>query len=384
MPIDRRRDEFPTLADGVYLLSHSLGPAPRSAEDAMRRYYEHWRGNTREDAWQAHWWALSNEVGDLFGRILGAAPGSTLPVPNASLAMSIVASCMNWRGRPKVVTTALDFPSMGYVWSVQERLGAEIHVVESDDGVSIPTERLLEAIDERTRIVAVAHTSYRSSHRLDGAAVAARAREVGAYSLLDVYQSAGVVRLDAAGWGADFMIGGSIKWLLGGPACGYLYVRPELIPTLEPGLTGWFAHENPFAFAHEPIRYDDSIRRFAQGTAVIPSLYSVRPGLEMVLDVGLDVIESESRRRTERIVAEAQRRGWPLHSPADVDRRGGTVMLGFDDPGGFASALRERRVFVDWRPGVGIRLSPHFFNTDDEVERALEEIRAVEAGAARS
>lgn len=373
-PIDRRRDRFPTLGDGVYLLSHSLGPMPAGAEASMREYLEQWRSHTSEDAWAESWWDLSRQVGDRVAPILGAEPGSVIPLPNATLAMASIASCLDYRDRPRVVMTGLDFPSMGYLWRAQEPLGAEVVVVPSDDGVHLDMDRLLSAIDERTAIVAVSHVSYRSSFRVDAAALAARAREVGAISLLDAYQSAGVCPIRAAEWGVDAVIAGSIKWLCGGPAAGYLWVRPELARSLQPRLTGWIAHENPFEFAPGAIRYAGDSRRFAQGTPVIPALYSVIPGLDLINETGVGAIARESQVRTQRIVEHTLDRGWPLRSPTDADRRGGTVMLGFDDPGAVAARLREARVYVDWRPGVGIRLSPHFFNTDDEIDAALDAI----------
>ena len=377
MTIDRRRDEFPTLAEGVYLLSHSLGPMPRAAHDAMRDYLDAWRGHTSEDAWMSAWWELSSRVGDIYGEIIGADPGTTIPTHNATAAMATIASCLNYAERPTVVTTALDFPSMGYLWRAQERLGARVRVVPSDDGISTPTDRLLDAIDETTSVVAVSHVSYCSSSRIDARAVVERAHEVGALVVLDVYQSAGVVEIDAAALGADALIGGSIKWVCGGPACGFLCVRADLIGRLEPTITGWIAHENPFAFDAGAQRYDSSIRRFAAGTPCIPALYAVTPGLEIIREIGVAAIAAESQTRTQRIIEAAQARGWPVNSPLEPENRGGTVMLGFPDAQSVAGALRERGVFVDWRPRAGARLSPHFFNTDEELERAIEAIAGV-------
>src|SRR5437764_590849 len=241
---DRRREEFPTLASGIHLLSHSLGPVPRKAREAMLAYTDAWERHTSEDAWATSWWELSERVGDRLARLLGGASGSVQVQPNTSVALSVVASCFDFGAlaRNKVVTTALDFPSTAYIWEAQQRLGARVHVVPSDDRITVPMERILEAIDETTCLVALSHTSYRSSYRVDARAIVERARRVGALVLLDVYQSAGVLELDAAGWEVDFLIGGTIKWLCGGPACGSLDVRPELHKALQPRLTGWVAH----------------------------------------------------------------------------------------------------------------------------------------------
>ncbi len=371
--IDRRRDEFPTLQAGAYLMSHSLGPIPRAAADAMKQYLDAWQSHTSEDAWASSWWELSAQVGDRYARIIGADEGTVLPTYNATLAAATVASCLDYADRPTVITTELDFPSMGYFWNAQKRRGAKIRIVPSDNGITTPVERILDAIDETTAIVAVSHTSYCSSYRLDGRALVERAHEVGALALLDIYQSAGVVEIDAQSLGADFLIGGSIKWLCGGPASGFLHVRPGLINQLEPTITGWIAHENPFAFDAD-LRYDKTIRRFSNGTPSIPSLYSVIPGMDLIESVGVDAIAAESRVRTQRIVVHAMEQGWPLNSPTDANQRGGTVMLSFDDPESLAGTLRNHQVFVDWRPGVGIRISPHFFNTDDEITAALDAI----------
>jgi len=369
---DRRREEFPSLAREIHLLSHSLGPMPRRARDSMTSYLRRWEEYGRENAWSAEWWDLSANVGDRIARLLGARPGTVQIQPNASVAISAVASCLDLAGRRrKIVTTGLEFPTMEYIWREQERGGARVEIVASEDGVATPTDRLLAAIDEATALVAVSHASYRSSFLLDPRPIVERAHAVGSLILLDVYQTAGVLPLDLDGWGVDFAVGGTIKWLCGGPACGYLYVRPDLLPELEPRLTGWIAHAEPFDFASGRIRYDAGVRRFAQGTPSIPALYSCLPGIEVLLEVGTESISRESRRRTQHIVSRALEQGWKLRSPAEPERRGGTVMLGAEDPERLAGELQRRGVLVDWRPGV-VRISPHFFNTDEEVEQALE------------
>ena len=374
MTFDRHRNEFPTLASGIHLLSHSLGPVPRAVHDSMLAYCDAWEHHTSEDAWATSWWELSRRVGDRIARILGGAAGSVQIQPNASIALATVASCFDYRERRrnKVVTTALDFPSMEYIWDAQRELGARVEVVPSPDGISVPLEKILDAIDTETCLVALAHTSYCSSYRVNASAIVERAHAKGALVLLDVYQSAGVVLLHAADWKVDFLIGGTIKWLCGGPSCGYLYVRPELQKDLRPRLTGWVAHDAPFEFAPAPMRYAHSVRRFAQGTPSIPALYSAIPGLDIIESVGLERIAAESQRRTQLMINFARERGWTINTPLDLERRGGSVMIGVDDAKSVADLLAERRVFVDWRPSAGLRISPHFFNSDEEVEEALQ------------
>ena len=372
--INRRRSEFPTLASGIHLLSHSLGPVPRATRESMLAYYEAWEHHTSEDAWAASWWEMSTRVGDRLALILGGDAGSVQIQPNASIALSSVASCFEFKenDRNKIVTSALDFPSMEYIWEAQARLGATVEIVHSDDGITLRLEDILDEIDDTTCLVALSHVSFRSSYRVDVKAIVERAHKHGALVLLDVYQSAGTVELRAIDWEVDFLIGGTIKWLCGGPACGYLYVRPELQSDLQPRLTGWVAHDSPFSFASAPMRYTDSVRRFAQGTPSIPALYSVLPGLQIIEEVGIKTIQSESRRRTEWMIEFALEKGWKINSPANAEDRGGSVMIYVEDGPGMVKRLAERKVFVDSRPGVGLRMSPHFFNTDEEVREALE------------
>ncbi|HYX27565.1 MAG TPA: aminotransferase class V-fold PLP-dependent enzyme [Pyrinomonadaceae bacterium] len=372
--INRRREDFPTLASGIHLLSHSLGPVPLVTRESMLDYYAAWEHHTSEDAWATSWWEMSAAVADLIANIVGGEHGSVQIQPNASIGLSTVISCFDFQSsdRNKIVTSALDFPSMQYIWEAQERVGATIEVVHSDDGVTIATEDICHAIDETTALVALSHVSFRSSNRIEVAPIVERAHKHGALVLLDVYQSAGAVELQATDWEVDFLIGGTIKWLCGGPACGYLYVRPDLQNELQPRLTGWVAHDTPFDFAQPPMRYSNSVRRFAQGTPSIPALYSVLPGLKIIEEVGVKTIRAESERRTQWMIDFALDRGWKINSPRDVNQRGGSVMIYVEDGPAMVKRLAERKVFVDCRPGVGLRMSPHFFNTDDEVHEAME------------
>ena len=372
--IDRRREEFPTLASGIHLLSHSLGPVPRAARESMLAYYEAWEHHTSEDAWASSWWEMSAQIGDRIAKLLGGDAGSVQIQPNASIALSSVASCFDFSAdeRNKIVTTALDFPSMQYIWDAQSGIGAVVEVVHSDDGITIEAEAILDAIDDTTSLIALSHVSFRSSYRVNVDAIVERAHRHGALVLLDVYQSAGAMELRARDSEVDFLIGGTIKWLCGGPAFGYLYVRPDLQTELRPRLTGWVAHAAPFDFAQTPMRYDSSVRRFAQGTPSVPALYSALPGLQIIEDVGVKTIREESERRTQSMVDFAMERGWKVNSPQDVNQRGGSVMIYVEDGPGMVMRLAGKKVFVDCRPGVGLRMSPHFFNTDEEVHEAME------------
>lgn len=340
----------------------------------MLAYYEAWEHHTSEDAWATSWWEMSSAVGDRLAKILGGDAGSVQIQPNASIGLSSVASCFDFTSskRNKIVASALDFPSMQYILDALTPVGARVELAPSADGITIDLERLLDAIDDATALVAISHVSFRSSYKFDVAPIVERARRHGALVLLDVYQSAGAVELKAGEWGVDFLIGGTIKWLCGGPACGYLYVRPALQSRLQPRLTGWVAHAAPFDFAPPPMRYDRSVRRFAQGTPSIPALYSVLPGLQIIEEVGVKTVRAESERRTEWMIEFALEHGWKVNSPRDVSERGGSVMIYVDDGPVMVLRLNERRVFVDCRPGVGLRMSPHFFNTDEEVREAME------------
>jgi kynureninase len=327
-------------------------------------YYEAWEHHTSEDAWASSWWEMSAAVGDRIAKLIGGEAGSVQIQPNASIGLSTVASCFDFQSdeRNKIVTSALDFPSMQYIWDAQEKVGATIEVVHSDDNVSISTDEIVDAIDDTTVLVA----------RSDVPPIVERAHKHGALVLLDIYQSAGAMELQASRWAVDFLIGGTIKWLCGGPACGYLYVRPELQLELQPRLTGWVAHNAPFEFAQPPMRYVESVRRFAQGTPSIPALYSVLPGLEIIEEVGVKTVRAESERRTQWMIDFALERGWKINSPLEVNQRGGSVMIYVADGPAMVKRLADRSVFVDCRPGVGIRMSAHFFNTDEEVHEAME------------
>ncbi len=375
----RWRDEFPILARTTYLVSHSLGAMPRGVYERLRGFADEWAARGVR-AWFEGWWDMPVRAGDRVARIIGAPPGSVAMQQNVSLALAIALSCFDdWRPpRNKIVATALDCPPLLYACAAQERLGARFVAVEgARDGIEQPLGPMLEAIDEETRLVATSQVLYKTSYLQDVAAIVARAHEVGALVLLDAYQSAGTVPLDVTALEVDFAVGGSVKWLCGGPGAGYLYVRPDLAPRLAPRITGWAAHAAPFAFEPPPVRLAGAppAARFLHGSPHVPALFSAAAGHEIVAEVGVEAIRAKSQRQTQRLVDGALERGFRVHTPRVAARRGGVVTIDVGEASErIADELCRREVLVDFRPGAGIRISPHFYTLDEEVDRVLEEI----------
>lgn len=382
-PLLAWRRQFPILETTTYLVSHSLGAMPRGAADGLAAYATSWRERGVR-AWAEGWWELPLTVGDEVGRLIGAPPGSVVMHPNVSLCQALILSCFVFSGRRnKIVCEAADFPSVLYVHEAHQALGARVVRVLSDDGIGVPLERLLAAIDEETLLVPVSHVLFRSSRIQDLPAIVQRAHQVGALVVADLYQSAGTVPVDLTAWDVDFATGGSVKWLCGGPGAGYLYVAPRLQGGLEPRLTGWMAHERPFAFEPGPIRYASGIGRFLHGTPAVPALCAARAGYAIAHAIGVAAIREKSLRQTELLLELGESAGLPVKSPRHPQERGGTVC--FDVPAGEAVTreLVRREILVDFRPGAGIRVSPHYYTTDDELRLAVSEIRQIlESGAA--
>ena len=321
------RDRFPIVGETTYLVNHSLGAMPVGVRDKLEAFANQW-AERGVRAWSEGWWSSPMDVGDMVGEIMNAPAGSFVMHQNVSVIQSVIASAIDFSGgRNKVVYTDQNFPTVMYVWEGQRARGAKIEVVPSD-GVRVPTERLLEAIDEETAIVPISHVCYQTCFLQDAAAICARAREVGALVLLDTYQSLGTVPVDVQALGVDMICGGSVKWLCGGPGAGYLYVRPDLQDELEPTITGWAAHADPFAFEGGPQRYTKGIERFLHGSPAVASLLQASAGYEAVLEVGVDRIREHSLKLTKGLWADLSERGFTINSPDADDERGGTLAVG--------------------------------------------------------
>jgi kynureninase len=366
------RSEFPILERTTYLINHSLGAMPRRAEDGLAAYARTWRERGIR-AWGEGWWELPLTVGDQVGRIVGAAPGTTVMHQNVSIAEAVVLSCFDpTPARNRIVYERGNFPSVRYVF--QARPDLEVVVCE-DDG------EIVEAIDERTLLVPISHVLFKSGEIQDVEPIVRRAHEAGAHVILDAYQSAGIVPLDVTALGVDFAVGGSVKWLCGGPGNGWLYVRPDLAGRLEPRVTGWQAHEQPFAFEEE-MRYADGAARFLTGTPNVPALHAATAGYDLIEEIGVGRIRENSLRQTDLLIRLADEAGFAVASPRDHARRGGTVTVHVDDFPAVHRELAERQILCDFRPGAGIRLGPHYFTADAELEHAIAQIvEILETGA---
>jgi len=377
--IERWRDEFPILSRSVYMISNSLGAMPRRAARDLAAYAETW-GTRGVRAWEERWWEMPIAVGNKVARVIGAPPGSVSMHENVTSAQLVALSTIRPSpSRNRIVCTAMDFPSVVHLYRAQQRSGFELRVVPAEDDLTVRTDRLLDAIDERTAVVAVSHVLFRTSFILDAAAVAARAREAGAAMILDLYQSAGIVPVDVAALGVDFAIGGCLKWLCGGPGNAFMYTRPDVLRSADPAFTGWLARTHPFAFEIDDADVRGDAMRMMNGTPSIPAYYAALAGLDIIAEVGLDRIRARSRRLTARLLALVDKYGFKSVASRDPERLAGTVAVDVPDALLVARTLKARGFMVDYRPPVGVRISPHFYNSEEEIDRIMDEIRSIAA-----
>jgi kynureninase len=368
------RDRFPILAETTYLISHSLGPMPAEAEARLAEYAKVWKTRGIR-AWGEGWWDLSVTVGDHIGRLIGAPSGSTVMHQNVTIAEAVVLSCFRLDGeRRRIVYEQDNFPSVRYLYQAQRERGAEIVVCPDE-------EAILEAIDERTLLVPISHVIFKTGRIQDVEPIVQHAHEVGAYVVLDAYQSVGTVPLDVTTLGVDFAVGGSVKWLCGGPGAAWLYVRPDLADMLEPTLVGWQAHARPFAFEPE-LEYAAGAARFRTGTPNVPALYAATAGYEIVEEVGIERIRANSLRQTELFIGLLDEAGFEVVSPREPERRGGSVVVRTPGFEAAHAALDARDILCDFRPDAGLRFGPHFFTTDEEIAGTVSAlVEIVERGA---
>jgi kynureninase len=371
------RDRFPILRDCVYLINHSLAAMPAAAEDNLLEYARMWRERGIR-AWGEGWWEMPVTVGDQLARIMGGAPGTIVMHQNVTVAEEVVLSCFrtdalrDGGSRNRVVYEEANFPSVRYLYQAQPDL--EVVAVEDDRAI-------VDAIDERTLLVPISHVLFKNAEIQDVEPIVRRAHEMGAYVVLDCYQSAGVVPFDLTALGVDFAVGGSVKWLCGGPGAGWLYVRPDLAERLEPTFVGWQGHARPFAFEPE-LEYAAGARRFLTGTPNVPALYAATAGYDVIEEIGVERIRERSLRLTSLVMQLLDDAGFEISSPREESRRGGTVLVRTPDDPAVHRELGERGIVCDFRPDAGIRLGPHFYTSEDELRHTVGQLAdIVESGA---
>jgi kynureninase len=368
-----KRDQFPILGTSTYLVSHSMGAAPLSAKAALDTYWDEWAADGPE-AWET-WIPRIGEIADGIGSIVGAPAGSIFLGPNVSVLQAAIASCIGFgRERNEVAYESVQFPSLTYVWKEWERYGAVTRVIPSDDGRTISLDRILSAITEKTAIAVLSHAYYVSGAVADIRAIQAHCHEYGTLLCVDAYQTTGVYPYDVTEWDLDMVTGGSHKWLCGGPGCGWIYIKPSLMEYFRPAVTGWFAHARPFSFEPAPIEHAPSMYRFATGTPTIPGYAVAKPGHDLIREVGVARIREHNVRLTSKLAEMALERGLRVNTPLEPERRTGWIGIDFDGSDAACRGLIARRVFVDYRPGCGIRVSPHFYTTDAEIENFFAEL----------
>jgi kynureninase len=380
--LERWRAEFPILARTVYMISNSLGAMPRKTAENLADYANTW-ATRGVRAWEERWWEMPLEIGNSIGKVIGARPGSVSMHENVTTAHLVALSCVKPSGsRRRLVCTEMDFPSMIHLYRAQQAAGFEVHVVPAEPDLTIRTDRVLEAIDESTAVVAFSHVLFRTSYIMDAAAIIARAHDAGAVAILDTYQSAGIVPLDVDALHVDFATGGCLKWLCGGPGNAFLYTRPDRLKSARPSFTGWLSHRSPFSFdtaAAEPGALRDDAMRMMNGTPSIPAYYAALAGLDIINEVGVEQIRAQSRRLTARLLSLVDRHGFTSAAARNPERLAGTVAVNVPEAYLVSRTLKARDFVVDYRPPVGVRISPHFYNTIDEIERIVDEIAKIVA-----
>ncbi len=376
-PLLRWRDQFPILQETTYLVSNSLGAMPRAVYDNLRAYADTW-ATRGVRAWGEGWWDMNVRVGDKVAAIIGAPPNTVSMHQNISIAEGILLSCFDYSGkRNKVVIEEGIFPSVYYVLRGMLPPNIELHMIKSEDGITVDVQKIVDAIDERTLLAPISHVLFRSAYILDVKPIIEKAHAVGAVVILDGYHATGIIPVDVTALNVDFYVSGVLKWMCGGPGGVFLYARPDYLKTITPKLTGWMAHKHPFDFEVADLDFREDAFRFLNGTPAIPSLYANEPGIDIIAQVGVENIRHKSMRQTALLIELAEAAGYAINSVRDAAERAGTVTVQPENAYAVSRELIARNVLVDYRPQAGIRVAPHFYNTDEEIHRAIATISEI-------
>ncbi|HKJ92263.1 MAG TPA: aminotransferase class V-fold PLP-dependent enzyme [Longimicrobiales bacterium] len=364
------RDEFPILARKSYLNSCSLGALSTRAVQRVQQFQDEWH-EYGASAWYERWLGRLDELRAAVAGMLNAPPREIALAPSVSGALTVIGSTLDYAGRPDVVVADLDFPTLAYQWMA--RPGANVVRVPSDDGATVDPQRFADAVSERTALIATSHVFFTTGAIQDLKALADIAHRAGALLLVDAYQSAGQVPVDVREADVDVLITGPLKWLLGGPGLAYMYVRESLLGWLRPTVAGWFAHRRQFDFDIEHLELRDDARRYEQGTPALPTVHAALGGQSIIDEIGVDAIRERNRFLTDRLIGLAHENDFDMRIAPRPQDRSAIVMIAADDPHAAVAHLAEHDIIVDARPGY-VRVSPHFYNTESEIEQMIVEL----------
>jgi kynureninase len=358
------RSEFPILQRKTYLNSCSLGALSNRSVQGLAQFIEMWN-EWGAHAWYEIWLGEIAKARQQFAAIIGAQPQEVAIAPSVSAALSSIATALGYSKRNNVVMADMDFPTLAYQWLVKERLGIECRFVESPDRIYTPSELFESKVDSKTALVATSRVFFTSGYIQDVRAVADIAHKHGAYILIDDYQGTGQIPIDVVKLDIDFLVTGTLKWLMGGPGLAFVYIREELIPHLQPTIAGWFGHREQFKFKTREFEFRDDAARVEMGTPAVAAIYAANGGLEIVREISVERICERTRFLTNDLIARAREHGWTVRAPQEAERRSSIAMLAFDHPEELVEALVGRGIITDSRPGL-LRISPYFYNTIEE------------------
>lgn len=372
------RSEFPILQRKIYLNSCSLGALSNRSMQGLAEFMEIWN-EWGAHAWYEIWLGEIAKARQKFAAIIGAQPQEVAIAPSVSAALSSIATALDYSKRNNVVMADMDFPTLAYQWLVKERLGVECRFVESPDRIYTPPELFDSKVDSKTALVATSRVFFTSGYIQDVRAVADIAHKHGAYILIDDYQGTGQIPIDVVKLDIDFLVTGTLKWLMGGPGLAFVYIREELIPHLQPTIAGWFGHREQFKFKTREFEFRDDAARVEMGTPAVAAIYAANGGLDIVREISVERICERTRFLTNDLVARAREHGWTVRAPQEPERRSSIVMLAFDHPEELVEGLVGRGIITDSRPGL-LRISPYFYNTFEENAIAVNAIAEILEG----
>ena len=369
------RSEFPILQRKTYLNSCSLGALSNRSMQGLAQFMETWN-EWGAHAWYEIWMGEIAKARQKFATIIGAQLHEVAIAPSVSVALSFIASALDYSKRNNVVMADMDFPTLAYQWLVKKRIGVECRFVESPDRIYTPPELFEREVDDKTVLVATSRVFYTSGYIQDVRSVADIAHKHGAYMLVDDYQGTGQIPINVNAVDVDFLVTGTLKWLMGGPGLAFVYIREGLISQLQPIIAGWFGHREQFQFKTREFDFRPEATRVEMGTPAVAAIYAANGGLDIVQEISVEQICERTRYLTNDLIAQAREHGWKVRAPLEPEQRSSIVMLEIEHPEEVVKALVARNIISDSRPGL-LRVSPYFYNSIEENALVIDAIAEI-------